>query len=164
MSSAFQETLYFPCGYTIDEWHGKLPTVYAAHKKVWVWWQAIVQLKFLCVQITRKYVHCITHTMVPSYHITTRVWCQHHWTSQNTRKHFGSQFMKSHHTPSGESLLHVGQVIFPFVLFPSACTYWSRQTVLLLRVQIYCNDCRWAFKNCYVIPVRYISVLMWFDV
>jgi hypothetical protein len=79
---------------------GKLPTVYAVHKtvpsyhrKVRVWRQAIVlQVKFNCLQVTRKNIHYIyNHTMFPLGHITTRVWCQHHWTSHNTRKHFDSQ-------------------------------------------------------------------------
>jgi len=39
------------------------------------------------------------------------------------QKTFWFVIRKSHHTPSGRSLLHVGQVLFPFILFPSTCTF-----------------------------------------
>jgi len=107
--------------------NGKMLTVYAAHtnvpsnhRKLTIWWQAIVlQVMFHCVQVTRNNVHYIYSPHIGtfvSHNDQNLVSAPLNFTKY--QKTFWFVIRKSHHTPSGGSLL-----LFPFVLFPSTCTF-----------------------------------------
>jgi hypothetical protein len=133
-------------------------TVYAAHttvpsdhRKVRIWWQAIVlQVIFHCVQMTRNNVHYIysphNGTFVP-HNDQSLVSALLNFTKY--QKTFW--FVIPITSRPADHFYMLGRFFSPSYCFRLLVRSWSRQNVLLLCVQIYCNGRRWAFKTmqCY---------------